>query len=79
VDARLGIVRVRRMLGVSDAGRIINPRLADSQAHGGVIGGIGQALLEHTVTDHRDGRIVDANLAEYLVRQLPMTPEALLG
>jgi xanthine dehydrogenase YagR molybdenum-binding subunit len=67
VDARLGLVRVRRMLGVYDAGRIINPELADSQALGGMVGGIGQALLEHTVTDHRDGRIVNANLADYLV------------
>lgn len=67
VDARLGIVRVRRMLGVFDAGRIINPKLADSQALGGMIGGIGSALLEHTETDHRDGRIVNANFAEYLV------------
>ena len=67
VDARLGLVRVRRMLGVFDAGRIINPKLADSQALGGMVGGIGTALLEHTVTDYRDGRIVNANLADYLV------------
>ncbi|MFE3828502.1 xanthine dehydrogenase family protein molybdopterin-binding subunit [Streptomyces sp. NPDC059092] len=67
VDARLGLVRVRRMLGVYDAGRIISPKLAESQAIGGMVGGIGQALLEHTVTDHRDGRIVNANLADYLV------------
>jgi xanthine dehydrogenase YagR molybdenum-binding subunit len=67
VDATLGLVRVRRMLGVYDAGRIISPKLADSQALGGMVGGIGQALLEHTVTDHRDGRIVNANLADYLV------------
>jgi len=67
VDARLGLVRVRRMLGVYDAGRIISPTLADSQAMGGMVGGIGQALLEHTITDHRDGRIVNANLADYLV------------
>ncbi|MEU4218956.1 xanthine dehydrogenase family protein molybdopterin-binding subunit [Actinoplanes sp. NPDC026623] len=67
VDARLGIVRVRRMLGVYDAGRIINPVLADSQAIGGMVGGIGTALLEHTVTDPRDGRIANANLADYLV------------
>jgi xanthine dehydrogenase YagR molybdenum-binding subunit len=67
VDARLGIVRVRRMLGVYDAGRIVNPKLADSQAIGGMVGGIGAALLEHTVTDPRDGRIVNANLADYLV------------
>ncbi|MGW3981915.1 xanthine dehydrogenase family protein molybdopterin-binding subunit [Streptomyces mirabilis] len=67
VDARLGLVRVRRMLGVYDAGRIISPKLADSQALGGMVGGIGQALLEHTATDHRDGRIVNADLANYLV------------
>jgi xanthine dehydrogenase YagR molybdenum-binding subunit len=67
VDARLGLVRVRRVLGVYDAGRIVNPKLAESQAVGGMVGGIGGALLEHTVTDHRDGRIVNANLADYLV------------
>ncbi|WP_229796093.1 xanthine dehydrogenase family protein molybdopterin-binding subunit [Saccharothrix coeruleofusca] len=67
VDVRLGLVRVRRMLGVYDAGRIVNPKLADSQALGAMVGGIGMALLEHTVTDHRDGRIVNANLADYLV------------
>ncbi|GAB2975118.1 xanthine dehydrogenase family protein molybdopterin-binding subunit [Streptomyces pseudoechinosporeus] len=67
VDARLGLVRVRRMLGVYDAGRIISPKLADSQALGGQVGGIGAALLEHTVTDHRDGRIVNADLANYMV------------
>ncbi|WP_416981172.1 xanthine dehydrogenase family protein molybdopterin-binding subunit [Streptomyces sp. T028] len=67
VDARLGLVRVRRMVGVYDAGRIISPKLSDSQAIGAMVGGIGQALLEHTVTDHRDGRIVNASLADYLV------------
>lgn len=67
VDRSLGLIRIRRMLGVYDAGRIINPRLADSQAIGGMVGGIGAALLEHTSTDHRDGRIVNSNLADYLV------------
>ncbi|MBT3155352.1 xanthine dehydrogenase family protein molybdopterin-binding subunit [Streptomyces sp. CHD11] len=67
VDVRLGLARVRRMLGVYDAGRIISPGLAESQALGAMVGGIGQTLLEHTVTDHRDGRIVNAGLADYLV------------
>ncbi|MEU1932826.1 xanthine dehydrogenase family protein molybdopterin-binding subunit [Streptomyces coeruleorubidus] len=75
VDARLGLVRVRRMVGVYDAARIINPRLADSQAIGAMVGGIGQALLEHTVTDHRDGRIVNANFADYLVPTHADIPE----
>ncbi|TYB62235.1 xanthine dehydrogenase family protein molybdopterin-binding subunit [Nonomuraea sp. PA05] len=67
VDERLGLVRIRRVLGVYDAGRIINPKLAHSQAIGGLVGGIGMALLEHTVADPRDGRLVNANLADYLV------------
>ncbi|MFI0444261.1 xanthine dehydrogenase family protein molybdopterin-binding subunit [Actinomadura sp. 6N118] len=67
VDERLGLVRVRRIHGVYDAGRIINPKLAESQAIGGMVGGIGMALLEHTITDPRDGRIVNANMADYLV------------
>ncbi|WP_371131328.1 molybdopterin cofactor-binding domain-containing protein [Streptomyces sp. Ag109_O5-10] len=67
VDACRGMVRVRRVLGIFDAGRIISPKLAESQAIGAADGGIGAAQLEHTVTDHRDGRIVNANLADYLV------------
>jgi len=67
VDEQLGLVRVRRLHAVYDAGTIINPKLAHSQAIGAMVGGIGMALLEGTVTDHRDGRIVNANLADYLV------------
>jgi xanthine dehydrogenase YagR molybdenum-binding subunit len=63
------------MLGVYDAGRIISPKLAESQAFGGIVGGIGTALLEHTVTDRRDGRIVNANLADYLVPVNADVPE----
>ncbi|MBV8346933.1 MAG: xanthine dehydrogenase family protein molybdopterin-binding subunit [Mycolicibacterium sp.] len=67
VDESLGRVQVRRMLGIYDAGRVINPKLAHSQAIGGMVGGIGMALLEDTQTDHRDGRIVNANMSDYLV------------
>lgn len=67
VDERLGTVRVRRMYGVYDVGRVINPLLAHSQAIGGMVGGTGMALLEATELDHRDGRIVNANMSDYLV------------
>ncbi|MDP4502538.1 molybdopterin cofactor-binding domain-containing protein [Nonomuraea turcica] len=53
---RTSLVRVRRMLGVYDGGRIISPKLADSQAIGGMVGSISAALLEHTVTAPRAGR-----------------------
>lgn len=67
VDELLGTVRVRRMHACYDSGRIINPKLAHSQAIGGMVGGIGMALLEGTHLDYRDGKIVNANLADYLV------------
>jgi xanthine dehydrogenase YagR molybdenum-binding subunit len=67
VDELLGRVRIRRVYGCYDAGRIINPKLAHSQAIGGMVGGIGMALLEATHLDHRDGRIVNANMSDYLV------------
>ncbi len=67
VDPDVGIARVRRGLGVYGAGRIVNPRLARSQCVGGMIGGIGMALMEHTSLDARDGRPVNAHMAEYLL------------
>lgn len=67
VDETLGTVRIRRIYGCYDAGRIINPKLAHSQAIGGMVGGIGMALLEGTQLDYRDGRIVNANMSDYLV------------
>jgi xanthine dehydrogenase YagR molybdenum-binding subunit len=67
VDELLSTVRVRRVYACYDAGRIINPKLAHSQAIGGMVGGIGMALLEGTHLDYRDGRIVNANLSDYLV------------
>ena len=67
VDELLGIVRIRRVLRRLRRGRVINPKLAHSQAIGGMVGGIGMALLEGTELDHRDGRIVNANMSDYLV------------
>ncbi|MBR0697702.1 xanthine dehydrogenase family protein molybdopterin-binding subunit [Bradyrhizobium lablabi] len=67
VDPNLGQVRVTRMVGAFAAGRIINPRLVQSQLYGGMIWGMSFALHEEAVTDRRSGRILNANLAEYHV------------
>lgn len=67
VDPDVGVIRVRRTLGAYAAGRIVNPRLARSQCLGGMVGGIGMALMERTVLDSRDGRLVNAHMADYLV------------
>ena len=67
VDPELCTIRVARVIGAYDAGRIINPRLAHSQCIGGMVGGIGMALLEETEWDANLGRVANATLAEYLV------------
>jgi xanthine dehydrogenase YagR molybdenum-binding subunit len=67
VDADLGMIRVPRIVGAYDAGRIVNPVTARSQCLGGMVGGLGMALLEQAEWDPRFGRVMNANLAEYLV------------
>jgi len=67
VDPDLGEVRVTRVVGVYDVGKILNPLLARSQLLGGITFGIGMALMEGTIPDMATGRMVNANLAEYHV------------
>ncbi|MDB5404926.1 MAG: xanthine dehydrogenase, molybdenum binding subunit apoprotein [Rhodopila sp.] len=67
VDPDLGIIRVSRFVGAFDAGNILNPKTARSQLIGGITYGIGMALLEETLTDAETGRIVNTNVAEYLM------------
>ena len=67
VNAVTGEVRVRRMLGVFAAGRILNAKTARSQCLGGMIFGIGAALEEALVMDPHTGRVLNHDLAEYHV------------
>jgi xanthine dehydrogenase YagR molybdenum-binding subunit len=67
IDAELGEIRVSRFVGAFDAGRVMNAKTARSQLIGGIVYGLGMALLEETHVDGETGRIVNANIAEYLV------------
>ncbi|MEX6508170.1 xanthine dehydrogenase family protein molybdopterin-binding subunit [Jiella sp. M17.18] len=67
VDPDLCQMRVTRLVGAFAAGRVINPRMVESQYFGGMIWGISFALHEAAVHDKRSGRIMNANLAEYHV------------
>jgi xanthine dehydrogenase YagR molybdenum-binding subunit len=67
VDEDFGTVRLKRMVSAFDSGRLYNPTLAESQWKGGIIMGIGQALLEEGVVDRRFGRVLNNNLADYLI------------
>lgn len=67
VDPDLGEIRLSRLVGAYDVGRILNAKTGRSQLIGGIVYGVGMALLEQTVPDLRTGRIVNSDLAEYHV------------
>jgi xanthine dehydrogenase YagR molybdenum-binding subunit len=67
VDPDFGETRVTRFTGVFDVGRVMNMKLAESQMRGGIVMGIGMALMEETVLDKTLGHVVNRDLAEYHV------------
>ncbi|MFI6492515.1 xanthine dehydrogenase family protein molybdopterin-binding subunit [Streptomyces sp. NPDC050564] len=75
VDAELGVVRVRRMVGAFAPGRVLNPKTARSQLMGGMIWGLGQALLEANYMDPVRGRWVASSLGDYLIPVNADAPE----
>ncbi len=67
VHPATGVVKVDKVVCVADSGHIVSPKTARSQIIGGAIMGIGMALMEETVIDHRYGRQVNNNFADYHV------------
>ncbi len=74
VDVDTGVVRVLRIVAVHDAGRIINPALAESQLHGGIIQGLGYALFEERHIDRARGVSLSANLHDYRIPTMADIP-----
>jgi carbon-monoxide dehydrogenase large subunit len=64
VDPDTGVVTIDRYLMVNDFGTIINPMLVEGQAHGGVVQGIGQALMEHAIYDE-EGQFITGSFMDY--------------
>ncbi|WP_158787418.1 xanthine dehydrogenase family protein molybdopterin-binding subunit [Granulicella sp. L46] len=75
VSGVTGETRVTRFLGSFDCGRILNPKTAASQFRGGIVMGLGLALMEETQFDERKGRIMNPSLAEYHVPVQMDVPE----
>ena len=73
VDAETGQISIERYLAVDDAGRILNPLLADGQRLGGIVQGLGQALCEGVVYDEA-GQLLTATLMDYALPKAPMFP-----
>lgn len=65
VDTETGVIRVERVVAVHDCGRPMNPKLLESQIHGGVLMGVSYALLERRLIDPFTGHVVNPNLEQY--------------
>ena len=65
IDPDTGTVAVDRYTIVDDFGRTINPIMLEGQVHGGVVQGLGQALLEHTVYDAESGQLLSGSFTDY--------------
>jgi xanthine dehydrogenase YagR molybdenum-binding subunit len=75
VDIGTGEVRARRIVAAHDCGRIVNPLTFSSQIEGGIIQGLGLALMEQRIVDERLGRVMNANLEYYKVPTIRDIPE----
>jgi xanthine dehydrogenase YagR molybdenum-binding subunit len=78
VDESTGTVRVARLCGVYDVGRLINPRTAHSQLMGGMIFGLGATLMEEGMFDFHSGLPVVRNLADYHIPSCADTPDIVI-
>jgi aerobic carbon-monoxide dehydrogenase large subunit len=65
IDPDTGAVSVERYTVVDDFGRTINPLLLEGQVHGGIVQGVGQALLEHTIYDPESGQLLSGSFMDY--------------
>lgn len=74
VDTETGEITLLRVVTAHDCGRIVNPTMVDSQVIGGITQGIGFALMEERVVDHRLGIVLNANLEEYKVPTIADIP-----
>ena len=62
-----GVIKLKHMVSAADAGKIISEKTARSQMVGGAVGGIGMAMTEETLIDHRYGRYINSNFVDYHV------------
>ncbi|MBO21710.1 MAG: carbon monoxide dehydrogenase [Rhodospirillaceae bacterium] len=75
LDPDTGGVRIDRYTVVDDIGTVINPLLAQAQIHGGVVQGVGQALLEDVAYDSDSGQLIAGSLMDYGLPRADLMPE----
>ncbi|WP_149538785.1 xanthine dehydrogenase family protein molybdopterin-binding subunit [Siccirubricoccus phaeus] len=79
IDPETGQVQIVRYAAVDDVGNVINPMLVHGQSHGGIMAGIGQALLEHAVYDKESGQFLTATFQDYCMPRASDAPDFDLG
>lgn len=79
IDPDTGRVEIARYAAVDDVGNVINPLLVHGQSHGGIMSGIGQALLEHAVWDRESGQFLTATFQDYAMPRAADAPHFDLG
>ncbi len=75
IDKQTGEVRVDRFTAVDDFGTIINPMIVEGQVHGGLVQGIGQALLENCVYDNETGQLLTGSFMDYAMPRAAEFPQ----
>jgi carbon-monoxide dehydrogenase large subunit len=73
VDPETGVVTVGKFVAADDFGNVVNPMIVEGQVHGGVVQGLGQALMEHAVYD-ADGQLTSASFMDYAMPRAEMFP-----
>jgi aerobic carbon-monoxide dehydrogenase large subunit len=79
IDPETGAVRIDRYFVVDDLGRVLNPMIVRGQQYGGVVQGIGQALMEHQVYDRESGQLVTGSFMDYAMPHAAEMPDMQLG
>ncbi len=79
IDPATGVVRVDRFTAVDDFGVIINPMIVEGQVHGGLVQGIGQALMEHCVYDRETGQLITGSFMDYTMPRADDFPNFTIG
>ena len=74
IDRDTGQVELVRYLAVDDCGRVLNHTLLDGQLHGGIVQGLGQALLEHCIYDPASGQLLTGSFMDYAMPRAEIMP-----
>ncbi len=79
IDPDTGVVEVISHTAVDDFGNIINPMIVEGQVHGGIVQGVGQALLENAVYDKETGQLISGSYMDYTMPRADDVPSFKLG